>query len=456
MSASAAKRQDVDMTSGSIFRHIVSFAFPLFVGNIFQQLYNTVDTWVVGNYASNEAYSAVGTVGPIINLLIGTFMGFASGAGVVISQYYGAGQYEKVKKTVNTALAMTFIVGALFTAIGVLLTPYLLRLMKMPDTVFPEAKTYLTIYFSGLLSLVIYNMGAGILRAVGDSRRPFIFLVISSVINIVLDLLFVKSFGMGVAGVAIATVTAQTVSALLVLILLMRTDMCVKVNLLHMKPDGDCLKKIVMIGVPTSLQMALTAFSNIIVQSYINYFGPDCMSGWTSYTKIDHLLILPMQSISLAASTFVGQNLGKGDVKRAKSGIRCANIMALTATAVLLAPVLVFAPGLVRFFNSRAEVVEMGAMFLRMISPFYLFCAVNQIQCSALRGAGKAKTVMIMMLSSFVLFRQIYLFIVANFISNTIIPISMAYPCGWIFATLMSSIALRVIDLKKGRIVENN
>ncbi|MBQ1261035.1 MAG: polysaccharide biosynthesis C-terminal domain-containing protein, partial [Clostridia bacterium] len=224
------KRQDVDMTSGSIFRHIVSFAFPLFVGNIFQQLYNTVDTWVVGNYASNEAYSAVGTVGPIINLLIGTFMGFASGAGVVISQYYGAGQYEKVKKTVNTAVAMTFIVGALFTLIGVFLTPYLLRLMKMPDTVFPEAKTYLTIYFSGLLSLVIYNMGAGILRAVGDSRRPFIFLVISSVINIVLDLLFVKTFGMGVAGVAMATVIAQTVSALLVLILLTRTDMCVKVN----------------------------------------------------------------------------------------------------------------------------------------------------------------------------------------------------------------------------------
>ena len=456
MSSVAVRRNDVDMTEGDIFRHLLKFAFPLLVGNIFQQLYNTVDTWVVGNYASNEAYSAVGTVGPIINLLIGTFMGFASGAGVVISQFYGAGRHDKVKKAVSTSIVMTFLVGVAFTVIGVILTPYLLRLMKMPDTVFPEAKSYLTIYFSGLLSLVTYNMGAGILRAVGDSRRPFIFLVISSVINIVLDLIFVKTLGWGVSGVAIATVIAQSVSALLVLILLSRTTMCVKVDFLHLCIDKDALKKIVMIGIPTSLQMALTSFSNIIVQSYINYFGPDCMSGWTSYTKIDHLLILPMQSISLAASTFVGQNLGKGDVKRTKAGIKTANIMALVSTVVLLIPVLIFAPALVRFFNPREEVVEIGAMFLRIISPFYLCCAVNQIQCSSLRGAGKAKTVMIMMLTSFVFFRQAYLFIVANFISNTIIPIAMSYPAGWILATLVSSVALRVVNLEKGRLVDKD
>ena len=218
------KRRDVDMTEGNITRHIINFAIPLLIGNIFQQLYNTVDTWVVGNYVNNRAYSAVGTVGPIVNMLIGFFMGLSSGAGVVISQYYGAQQPDKVKQTVHTALLMTLLMGLVFTVLGIVMIPLMLQLINMPAEVRGEATTYLSIYFAGILGLMFYNIGSGILRAVGDSQRPFYFLMVSAVINIVLDLLFVLVFQMGVAGVALATIIAQGVSAVLVIITLLLTD----------------------------------------------------------------------------------------------------------------------------------------------------------------------------------------------------------------------------------------
>ena len=300
----------MDMTEGNITRHIISFALPLLIGNVFQQLYNTVDTWVVGNYVSNEAFSAVGSVGPIINMLIGFFMGLSSGAGVVISQYYGAKRYDEVHDTVHTALVMTLIMGVVFTAIGLAMTPFMLRLMNTPDNVLPESTAYLTIYFSGILGLMVYNIGAGILRAVGDSQRPFYFLVVCAVMNTVLDLLFVLVFRMGVEGVALATILSQCTSAVLVIITLMRTDTCIKLRIQDLKINFAMLGKIFRVGIPAAIQMAITAFSNIFVQSYINYFGDNCMSGWTAYAKIDQLLFLPMQSIALASTTFVGQNLG--------------------------------------------------------------------------------------------------------------------------------------------------
>ena len=300
---------------GSITRHLIQFALPLLAGNVFQQLYNMVDTWVVGNFVSNEAFSAVGTVGPIINMLIGFFMGLSSGAGVVISQYYGAHRPEKVRDTVHTAMVLTLVLCAVFTALGLALIPAMLDLMNTPAEVLPESTAYLSIYFSGITGLLIYNMGSGILRAVGDSRRLFYFLVVSAVLNTGLDLLFVIRFHMGVAGVAWATIIAQAVSAVLVLAVLMRTvlmrtDSCVRVELRRLRVHWDMLKKIVRVGIPAALQMAVTAFSNVFVQSYINHFGADCMSGWTAYTKIDQLMFLPMQSLALSATTFVGQNLG--------------------------------------------------------------------------------------------------------------------------------------------------
>ena len=424
-------RYDVDMTKGNITRHLVNFALPLLLGNLFQQLYNMVDTWVVGNYVSNEAFSAVGTVGPVINTLIGFFLGLSSGAGVVISQYYGAGREEKVRQAVHTALMLTLALGVVFTAAGIAMTPLMLQLMKTPAEVAPEQATYLRIYFAGVIGLLLYNMGSGILRAVGDSRRPFYFLVVSAVLNTVLDLLFVIKFHMGVEGVADATIIAQAVSAVLTLWVLMGAEGGIRLELRALRFTWSVLRQIVAVGIPAALQMAITAFSNVFVQSYINYFGPDCMSGWTAYNKVDQLMILPVQSISMANTTFVGQNLGVGDTPRAKKGVRTSLWLSVAVTAVLLIPVLLFAPDLTAFFNSKAEVVSYGALLLRLLSPFYFFFCINQIFAGALRGAGNSQMPMWIMLGSFVVFRQIYLYIMANFISNEIIPIALSYPAGW-------------------------
>lgn len=430
-------RHDVDMTQGSIVAHLLKFAFPLLLGNIFQQLYNMVDTWVVGNYVSNEAFSAVGSVGPIINTLIGFFMGLSSGAGAVISQFYGAKKEDKVHDTVHTAVLMTLILGVVFTGVGLLMTPYMLKLMKTPADVFPQSEAYLSIYFAGILGLMLYNVGAGILRAVGDSKRPFYFLVVTAVLNTVLDLVFVLVFDMGVEGVALATIIAQATSALLVMLTLMRAKSCVKLSLRDLRIHWDMLKKVIHVGLPAAIQLSITSFSNVFVQSYINYFGSDFMAGWTAYAKIDQLVLLPMQSIALASTTFVAQNLGSGQDKRAQKGLGTALLLSVASTAILLIPVMLFSPFLVAFFNAKPEVVEFGTVLLRIISPFYLLCTFNQVLAGALRGAGNSRAVMFIMLPSFVIFRQIYLFVMANYICNEFIPIAMSYPAGWILASTL-------------------
>ena len=447
--------KDVDMTQGNITRHLISFALPLLMGNIFQQLYNMVDTWVVGRFVSNEAYAAVGTNGPIINMLIGFFMGLSSGAGVVISQYYGAKRHEDVSRTVHTAITMTLILGILFTGIGLFMTPYMLKIMNTPANVLPESTTYLRTIFSGITGLMFYNIGSGILRAVGDSKRPFYFLVVCALMNTVLDLLFVLVFKMGVRGVALATILAQATSAILVIITLLRTNECIKLCPGKIRIHWDMLKKIFRVGIPAAIQMAITSFSNIFVQSYINFFGDNCMSGWTTYAKVDQLLFLPMQSISLASTTFVGQNLGCNQVERAKKGVTTAITIAVSSTLILMVPVLVFAPYIVAFFNSKPEVVDYGSMLLRYITPFYVLCCFNQIYSGALRGAGNSKAPMVIMLSSFVVFRQIYLFIMSR-VWNEIIPIAMSYPAGWLLCSTLTLIYYHKAQLSKSRLVDDN
>lgn len=448
------KRRDVDMTEGSITKHIIVFALPLLAGNLFQQLYNMVDTWVVGNYVSNEAFSAVGTVGPIINMLIGFFMGLSSGAGVVISQNYGARHYDAVHDTVHTAILMTIILALTLSGIGIFMIPYMLTLMNMPAEVIPEATSYLTIYFSGLIGLMLYNIGSGILRAVGDSQRPFYFLVVCALLNTVLDLGFVLGLGLGVEGVALATILSQGISAVLVIISLIRSDSCIQLRLKELRLHWSMLKKIFSVGVPAALQMCITSFSNIFVQSYINFFGADCMSGWTAYAKVDQLLFLPMQSIALSATTFVGQNLGKGRVDRAKKGVRSSICIAATSTVLLMIPVLIFRAPIVAFFNAKPEVVEFGSMLLKWITPFYVLCCFNQIYAGALRGAGNSQAPMIIMLGSFVVFRQVYLFIMSR-ICNEIIPIAMSYPAGWLLCSVVTTIYFYTVRLDKNRLVED-
>ena len=430
------KKIDVDMTEGSIFRHLISFSLPLLFGNLFQMLYNMVDTFVVGQFVSDSAFAAVGTLGPVTNLMIGFFMGFASGAGVVISKFFGSHQKDRVKDSVSTAAILTLVMSFLFTIIGILLVSPLLKILDMPSSVEEEARTYLTIWYSGISGLMVYNMGSGIMRAVGDSKRPFIMLVVCAVVNTILDVVFVVGFGMGVEGVAYATIIAQWISALLVVILLFKTDSAVKIDLKRFKFDFRILLDIVRIGFPTAIRMSLISFSNIFVQSYINSFGEAGMGGWSAYSKVDMVLILPVQSLSLAITTFVGQNLGNNDVKRAEKGVGAAHLLAFIATAVLIVPIVAFPGVFVSIFNTNPEIIEYGSLFLRLLTPFYLFNSVNMIYSGALQGAGKSLVPMIIMISSFVAFRQVYLYVVSNYISNSPIAISISFPLGWIIAAV--------------------
>ena len=449
------RRTDVDMTEGNITRHIIVFAIPLLLGNIFQQLYNMVDTWVVGNFVSNEAFSAVGSVGPICNMLIGFFLGLSSGAGVVISQFYGARRYQEVEDTVHTAILLTGLMALAFMVVGNIMTPAMLRLMNTPEEVFPESEAYLRIYFTGVSGLMFYNIGSGILRAVGDSTRPFYFLVVSALLNVGLDLLFVLVLDMGVSGVALATVLSQGISAILILITLMCSDSCIKLKLYRLRIHWSMLRKICTVGIPAALQMTITSFSNVFVQSYINYFGADCMSGWTTYSKVDQLIFLPMQSIALASTTFVGQNLGKNQPERARKGVRNALLIALASTAIMMIPVIIFAAPIVRFFNAKPEVVEFGTVFLHWITPFYILCVFNQVYSGALRGAGNSKVPMIIMLTSFVAFRQVYLFIMAR-VCNEILPIAMGYPAGWLLSAVLTAVYYHRVKLTESRLIDDN
>ncbi len=439
-------RRNIDMTKGSIMMNLLKFAFPLLIGNLFQQLYNMVDTWVVGQTGNGGAYAAVGSIGPVINVLIGFFLGLSSGAGVIISQYYGAKNEEKVNDTVHTALALTTICAIAFTILGILITPWLLKLMLSKDgnlgDVYPYAKSYLMIYFAGVAGLMFYNIGSGILRAIGDSVRPFLYLVVSALTNIVLDLVFVFGFEMDAAvGVALATVIAQAISAILTLITLMKTSTCVRFHIRKLRIHGELLKKIFIVGIPAAIQMSITSFSNMFVTSYIggaNGVQQVLLSGWTTYTKIDQFIFLPMQSISLAVTTFVGQNLGNRDEKRAKKGTYTAYLMANAVTIVIIGLIMIFAPYLAAFFNKDPDVVACAVPLLRYITPFYMFCCVNQIFSAALRGAGRTTAPMIFMLTSFVAFRQLYLWFVSSFISNELLALAFGYPMGWGLCCLLT------------------
>lgn len=452
----AEKRKDKDMTQGSIIRLLIQFAIPLMIGQLFQQLYNTVDTLVVGNFVGKEALAAVGSTTSIINMLIGVFLGFSMGANVVISQYYGAHDEKSVHDTVHTTIVMSLAFSVVLTVLGVLLAPVMLRMMDTPEDVFQDAATYLRIYFSGISGLVLYNMGSGILRAVGDSKRPLYFLIFSAVVNTVLDLVFVVYFSMGVAGVAWATIIAQLLSAVLILLVLSRTSGPYRLYWSHLKVNKDILGNIIKIGLPSSIQQGITAFSNVFVQGYINRFGSAYMAGYSAYGKVDVLALLPMQAISMASTTFVGQNIGAGNIARTKKGISTALLLSLACTAILIIPMMLFAPQLIALFNSDPDVVHYGALYMRFTSPFYLTVCVNQILAGALRGAGDTKAPMYIMLGSFVVFRQIYLFIFSNIFVDNFYPIIFAYPAGWMLCSILLAIYFKRSHWEHRRFIVKN
>ena len=426
-------KKNTDMTEGVIWKSIITFAIPLLIGNLFQQLYNTVDSIVVGNFVGKEALAAVGSTTTIINMLVGFFMCLSTGASVIISQYFGAKDHKKLHAAVHTSIAMTFLLGIIMTFVGIVLSPTLLKFMNTPDDVIPLSSLYLKIYFAGIIGLMLYNMGSSILRAIGDSKKPLYFLIFSSIVNTILDLVFVVLFGMGVDGVAWATLIAQASSAVLVLYTLYKSKESYHLILKDLKLDMEMFKKMINIGLPAGFQQSITAFSNIFVQGYINVFGSSVMAGWSSYLKVDSFVLLPMQSIALASTTFVGQNIGAKQLDRAKQGTKTSLMISVSTTIVLSILLNILGKYVLYIFTTDQEVIQNGMMMMRIFSPFYFVMCFTQIYAGALRGAGDSKAPMIIMLSSFVVFRQLSLFIGTKFFSSVEYVI-FTYPMGWVLA----------------------
>lgn len=420
-----------DMTRGPILKQLVLFALPLMLGNIFQMLYNTVDSVIVGNFVSKQALAAIGSTTVIVNMLVFFFNGFSIGAAVVIGRFFGARDLDKLHVAVETTMAATFVLSALFTLLGVALVKPMLLIMRTPEDVFADATLYLRIYFGGISGLLIYNMGSGILRAVGDSTRPLYFLVFTSLLNIALDLFFVLVLKAGIAGAAIATILSQFLSAALILVLLTRSKDIYRLSWRELRIDFPVLGKIFAVGMPAAIQSVLTAFSNIFVQGYINVFGSDVMAGWSSYNKLDQFIMLPMQSMALAATTFVSQNIGAGNDRRSDQGTVAAMGVSFAITGVIAVLLVVFAPGAVRLFSPDASVIEYGVLFVRTNTFFLLFNCVNHVLAGALRGRGDSRGPMIIMLSTFVALRQCYLYLVTRFVANTPRIVGFGYPVGW-------------------------
>ena len=443
-------RMDSDMTEGNIWLHLIRFSVPTAVGLLFQQLYNTVDTLVVGQFVGKQAQAAVGSTGPIINTVVGFCAGLATGASVVISQRYGAHDDDGLSRAVHTTVALTFLMSLICTAAGQLVIMPMLRFMQTPDDVIGESAAYLAIYFAGVSGILFYNLGSGVLRAVGDSRRPLYFLILSALLNTGLDLLFVLVFGMKVEGVALATVLSQILSAVLILITLSREKGNYGIRWRKVRVDRNSLRQILRIGLPSSIQSAITAFSNVFVQSYINYFGSACMAGYGVYGKIDAFALIPVQSISMSSTTFVSQNWGAGQVGRAREGVRTATLMSIISTAVLGLMVFTLARPLMTVFSPEEDVIGYGVRFIRIVTPFYLAICFNQIYAGALRGVGDATMPTVIMLISFVAFRQVYL-AVTKALGAGFIAVALAYPVGWILCSTLLIIRYSRSVLVRGK-----
>lgn len=423
------------MTEGVIWKEILLFSIPLLLGNLFQQLYNAVDSVVVGNYIGAQALAAVGSSAPVINLLVSFFMGLAVGAGVIISRYFGARKKEELHIAVHTSLALTFAAGLVMTLIGVLISPYVLQWVGTPSDVMDSSVLYLRIYFLGILSVMVYNMGSGILRAVGDSRNPLYFLIVSSVTNIILDMLFVIVFHMGIAGVGWATLIAQTISAVLTILLLMRTKEEYQVKLKHIRFHKHMLYEIVRLGLPSGLQNAIVSFSNVIVQSNINAFGSLAMAGCGSYTKIDGFAILPVMSYSMALTTFTGQNMGAKKYDRVKQGAKTGILMSVITIVCISALLLILGPNVLAIFSSDPTVINYGLYMMHVLAPGYIFLAISHAFNGIIRGAGITTVPMIVMVTCWCGLRMAWI-LTSVPLFHDIGVVFMGWPLTWVASAL--------------------
>jgi len=424
------------LTEGKISKKILLFAFPIFLGNLFQQLYNVVDSLVVGNVLGKEALAAVSSTGSLIFLIVGFLGGIFVGASVIISHHYGANDKEKLSIAVHTTIAAGFVAGIIITIIGVGFTPWFLKLMKTPDDVFGNAVTYLRIFFSGGIWMVMYNACLGIFQAIGDSKRPLYYLIIAAIINVVLDILFVAVFGFGIEGAALATVISQFVSAVLAFVKLTRVDEPYKIVIKRIRIDFDMLKNLMKIGIPTGVQNSVIALANVIVQSNINSFGSVAMAGSGSYSKLEGFSFLPITSFSVALTTFIGQNLGAKKYDRVKKGARFGVIAGVSLAEIVGITIWIFAPVFIRIFNSDPEVIKYGVMHARTTSLFYFLLSLSHCLSGILRGAGKTKIPMYVMLISWCLIRISYITIMVRIIPD-IRVVYWAYPLTWSISSII-------------------
>ena len=425
------------ITEGVIWKQLLLFFFPIVLGTFFQQLYNTADAIIVGKYVGKEALAAVGgTTGTLINLLVGFFVGLSSGASVIISQFYGAQRSEDVSRAVHTTMALALASGAALTVLGICLSKNVLIMMGTPADVLDYAVTYINIYFLGMIPSLIYNIGSGILRAVGASRRPLFFLVSATRTNIVLDVVLVIGLNLGVAGAAAATVLSQVVSAVLVMMTLCRTSQVYRLQLKKIRFYGDMLVRIVRIGLPAGLQSVMYSLSNIIIQASVNGFGTDVMAAYTAYGKVDGMYWMVINAFGVAITTFVGQNFGARLYDRMKKSINVCLGISAAVTIALSAVLLAIAKPMLGLFSDDAQVIEIGLSIVYLIVPTYITYIFIEILSGAMRGAGDSLIPTIMTLTGVCLLRVFWVTVVVS-AHHELKVLLMSYPITWIVTSAM-------------------
>ena len=424
------------LTEGPIWKGMLLFALPVFLGNVFQQLYNAFDAWCVGNYIGEDALAAVSSSGSLIFMMVSFFNGVAMGAGIIIARAYGAKHFDTVQKAIHTAIAFGLVTGVTLTIAGVTLTPVILRWMGTPAEVLPQSIIYFRYYFCGAIFTVMYNIFVGIFHAVGDSRHPLYYLIFASFVNIALDMFFVAVLGFGVGAAAMATTLSQGVSALLCFLHIIRVDAPYRVNVRKIRFHKEILVQIIRYGLPSGVQNSVIALANVVVQTNINSFGKAAMAGCGAYSKLEGFAFLPVTCFTQALSTFVGQNLGAGKHDRVRKGVAFGILCSCTMAEITGLLLYRFAPQLIGFFSESQAAIEFGARHMRTICLFYCLLAFSHCIGAILRGAGKPTVPMLTSLGSWCLFRVVYITVAVKFV-NELTTVSWAYPITWILSGII-------------------
>ena len=438
-----------DMTTGNPYKKILYFALPVFLSQVFQQLYNTADTFLVGKFLGTEALAAVSSSGNLIFLMISFFEGISLGAGIVIARYFGAGNHERVGKAIHTDLALGLSCGAILTVVGVIFTPTFLAWMNTDPEVLPMAVEYFRYYFFGALAMVMYNVCRGIMNALGDSRRPLYYLIFSSLLNVVLDTVFLGIFRFGVWSAAIATVISQLASVVLCLRHLAGKKFDFRIEFGKIRFHLDILREIVRYGIPSGVQNSVIGFANVILQSQVNSFGKLAMAAFGTQAKIEGFAFMPITGFNMALTTFIGQNLGAKEYERAKKGARFGILAAVILAEIIGVIYFIFAPDIIGLFDNTEGVIALGAQHARTLAPFYCLLAFSHSVAAVCRGAGKAFVPMTVMLSVWCVLRLIYVLSVMRFIGE-IGYIYLAYPITWTISSIIYFIYYHFSDWVHG------